>query len=610
MFYATHEGSAGMTPVIEKDMLKMIRGESPELGKFVLHFPHPPRVVLSSYLVTHTPNVHSVRDVVMSSLRVVKTGKNKSKIVLAGQVTKKDANQHELPMNLFVQQWSLKLPFEMEVVFESASFTRTERLSGTNFVQALEHYKKEFEKNFEAKFPLKSLGFSREKVGFAQAAFSNMIGGIGYFYGRSRVVSDLTKEPVDYWESPLYTAVPSRPFFPRGFLWDEGFHQLLISQWDPDISKDVIGHWLDLMNNEGWIPREQILGDEARTKVPPEFVVQHNENANPPTLILPIKYMIDKGALGRDYLERIFPRLKQWYNWFNTTQLGTLPSTYRWHGRDAKSDRELNPKTLTSGLDDYPRASHPSDDERHIDLRCWMAFASGLMADIAKAVGQKSDELHYRATNQYLSDNVLLNKYHWSKAQMYSDFGNHTKLVKLAFRSTHPGGPMKKVRVVTSRSGPTLKYVNAFGYISLFPFLLHVLDPASPNLEKVLSGLRSPDWLWTPYGLRSLSKTDPLYMKFNTEHDGPYWRGSVWININFLAVRALNHYANVAGPYQEKARQIYKDLRNNLITNVYNQYRLSGYVWEQYDDSTGAGKGVHPFTGWSSLVVLVMAEQF
>ena len=34
-------------------------------------------------------------------------------------------------------------------------------------------------------------------------------------------------------------------------------------RWDANISLDIIGHWLDLMNADGWIPREQILGAEA-----------------------------------------------------------------------------------------------------------------------------------------------------------------------------------------------------------------------------------------------------------------------------------------------------------------------------------------------------------
>ena len=45
--------------------------------------------------------------------------------------------------------------------------------------------------------------------------------------------------------------------------------------------------------------------------------------------------------------------------------------------------------------------------------------------------------------------------------------------------------------------------------------------------------------------------------------------------------------------------------------NVVNSYYESGYLWEQYDNAAeGKGKGARPFTGWTSLILLIMAEAF
>lgn len=65
-------------------------------------------------------------------------------------------------------------------------------------------------------------------------------------------------------------------------------------------------------------------------------------------------------------------------------------------------------------------------------------------------------------------------------------------------------------------------------------------------------------------------------MAFNTEDDPPYWRGPIWININYLVVRALRHYNLRGGTYAELAGEIYTELRGNLIRNILSEFKRSG----------------------------------
>lgn len=625
LFYsAIEEGTKGWIKANLGDYNRLtgIEGNTQGLGSFAINLNLVNSTIEEhSFLATVAPGLNVLKETVLQNLRVAtQKGSNEKHVVLAGEQLPLLPEGKKKDPNFIVTQVTGKIPLEIEVSYESGSFgNRVDKLTGDNYDEALEARREAFAKKFEGVFKLKSKGYTDDEVAFAKMAFSNLIGSVGYFYGTSQVQSTYTKGPVPYWKAPLYTAVPSRSFFPRGFLWDEGFHGLLISTWDLEIELDIMSHWFDLMNVEGWIPREMILGQEAVAKVPEEFVTQINTNANPPTFFLTLDFMLQRNEqdLLHNFrlLDKLYPRLQTWFSWYNVTQVGELPSAYRWRGRNDKTTRELNPKTLTSGLDDYPRASHPSVVERHVDLRCWIAFAARVMARIAETLSYPAAK--YEETFQYLSDNNLLNKLHWSpNAQAYADYGLHTD--KVVLRKLAPP-PSRKQQQQAANVQPEMQRVvledpsprfvdTTFGYVSLFPFMLQIVEPDSPQLGKILQDLRDPDLLWTKYGLRSLAKTSPLYMKYNTEHDAPYWRGPVWINMNYLTVRAAYHYSNVMGPYQESAKRIYQELRKNLIQNIIMQYRKTGYMWEHYENTEGKGKGSHPFTGWTSLVVLLMAE--
>nr|AAC18786.1 Similar to mannosyl-oligosaccharide glucosidase gb/X87237 from Homo sapiens [Arabidopsis thaliana] len=613
---------------------------------------------LQNQLETHysgfkTPHIYNLSDLVQQNLAL--QARKFGRLQLS-DTSEDSSNIYIFQVISLNKDISGRLPFTIDIPFisgikgESSNVEkRLTSLTGLPLSDLLKKKHQEFDAKFNECFKL-SEKHDSETLGVGRTAIANMLGGIGYFYGQSKIYVPKSTQPGSrdnfllYWPAELYTAVPSRPFFPRGFLWDEGFHQLLIWRWDIRITLDIVGHWLDLLNIDGWIPREQILGAEALSKVPEEFVVQYPSNGNPPTLFLVIRDLIDAIRMEKfvasekdevlSFLERASVRLDAWFQWFNTSQKGKEIGSYFWHGRDNTTTQELNPKTLSSGLDDYPRASHPSEDERHVDLRCWMYLAADCMHSITELLG-KEDKLskvstrwkrkgcqqfsHFNFIN-FLFLLTILYSHSWIISEQmhydsdygaYFDFGNHTEKVKLIWKEViQENGQLSRQLVRKTFGKPKLKLVPHLGYVSFFPFMSRIIPPDSPILEKQLDLISNRSILWSDYGLVSLAKTSSMYMKRNTEHDAPYWRGPIWMNMNYMILSSLYHYSIVDGPYREKSKAIYTELRSNLIRNVVRNYYETGYIWEQYDQVKGTGKGTRLFTGWSALTLLIMSEDY
>lgn len=328
----------------------------------------------------------------------------------------------------------------------------------------------EFNNKIVEKFNLKE---NSKLVSFVKYAVSNLLGGISYFYGDSEIFSskgEIERTP----EVSLFTDVPARANFPRGFYWDSGFHNILIAKWDTMLSMEILSNWIDKIDKNGWIGREQILGDEARSKVPREYITQNPEYSNPPAPLIPIEMITMKysqNSIIKSKLKQMYPKLVSHFNWFLKKQRASLFGSpeeeflFRWRGRS-------NHHTLTSGLDDYPRGYVPSNFELHVDLLSWMAFASRALSNIKNTL-EILDNNNFDEYYQVALRN--LNQYHWDESRgCYSD-----------------------VTVNDDEDG--LMFVENVGYVSLFPMLFGLVPVNDPKLEKLLDILEDPKQLWTEY---------------------------------------------------------------------------------------------------------------
>lgn len=617
-----------------------IAGVSPELGVFEMEIndgpksnvhpaPRDPSIKQLNPKRTHhlslrvpNDNVWRAKDIFMTILQdSIKTLQEENP---TAQVSPSQLflirNLQNFEGNLHFVQKIYEGECEFDILY-SSSFTPSEnKITTKNFPRMIENCLESFNEKFNVHFELSKPFNNKKYLPFAKEIISGLLGGLSYFHGdhlvdRHTVFEEDTFDSYELTgtsEGPysLFSLVPSRPFFPRGFYWDEGFHLLPLLDFDSDLVLEIVQSWFNLIDDNGWIAREQILGPELRSRVPEQFQVQSPHIVNPPTLMLAFTYLMEKAdplnaeqpiqiedlsdfsstqrgsilgnaELLRNYSRNIYPKLKAHYYAMRESQKGYIGEFdrgennegYRWRGRTLTH-------CLASGLDDYPRVLPADIAELNVDLLSWVGVMTKSMKIMASILNIEEDIKTYTKIEEDILEN--LNKLHWSTEEnSYCD--------------------------VSVDEDDNNIHVCYKGYVTLLPFMTKLVP--GEDIEKInhyIDILSDPEELWSDYGIRSLSKSSELYRSGEN-----YWRSPIWVQMNYLILDSLKHYHEVSSPLllkaaAEKLRETYRALRLNVVNNVFRNWEKTGFIWEQYDDISGDSKGAKNFLGWTSTVLLIM----
>lgn len=250
--------------------------------------------------------------------------------------------------------------------------------------------------------------------------------------------------------------------------------------------------------------------------------------------------------------ERYYPRLKKYLqHWFSYDNDGN--GLCYWDGSDH------------SGMDNQGRRLGYMDVREYegVDLNCYLVRELEAMAEIATEIHKDEDAAEFLAHAEALK--AKINEVFWDEEDgFYYDRSEKT-------------GKLNKVKTVA-------------GFIPLW------VGAATPErAERIIKEhLLNPEEFWVKYPVATWSKSEPDYRQEKKGNESS-WMGSTWIPTNYMVFRGLIRYG-------------YLDIAKELADKTFELVASEVDLREYYNGETGAGQGLSPFWGWSSLGYLMKAE--
>ncbi|HEU5404248.1 MAG TPA: trehalase family glycosidase [Terriglobales bacterium] len=345
-------------------------------------------------------------------------------------------------------------------------------------------------------------------------------------------------------------------YYKQMWDWDGFFIGVHLANQSREKAK-YLKYWV--LNFAGAVDREGYVAGKVTTQGPQQLM---GKFAMKPFLAQGA--VIASERLG-DYswLAPLWDRLQRVISYREKTQFDPRWGLFFWDN------------AMQSGADNNVALTNDPDDRGSIlavDLCTYQLREYRAMARLAAKLGKRNNAIEYQRKAQALRSAML--KHLWfEKDEIFFNIRRDT------------GSPVRRV-----------------AYSDFIPLIEDILPPSSAR-KMIRRYLLAPDEMWSPYGIRSLSKQDPDYNNVSMIKPYSNWQGPVWINANYLDYIILRRYG-----FDTQASELAGALGRMVLADI----KKWGSMHENYNAETGEGLAPTPeqsenhvftgFVGWDLLV--------
>ncbi|MBA2296294.1 MAG: glycoside hydrolase [Actinobacteria bacterium] len=395
---------------------------------------------------------------------------------------------------------------------------------------------------------------------------------------------------------------PSQRLYPWQWNWDSAFVVIGLAGHAPERARTEVrsllrGQWADGMiphmvfhpQPVDYRPGPELWGSDGCEGAPP---VATSGLIAPPVLATAAR-VLHEAAPDQAFLDEVVPKLEAWHQWFHRertdAESGLMVIFHGWESADnaPRFDRALA-RIDIEGVEPIQRTDtgQIAADERPTDLdyRRYLALVYWLRDRGYRPAPPSSSPFAYLD----LPLNSILSVAEDDLAFLQAETGADSQRARdAAARVREALGAMWDEDAGAYRERDLHGEEGVTGTVAdLFPLYAGVPDDRQARRlvdEHLLAPERYGPSPTAPWAVTTVSKSSPDFDPRN------YWRGPVWINVNWFLVRGLERFG--FGAEADELRR----LTLELVTR-------SGFS-EYYEPTTGAALGTNEFS-WSASLTL------